>query len=1620
MLNKLKTATFVVIENPIDREANKKYQLEIIDTKFLYQYLYDINPLFVNDDILVHLNGARVTDLHITLLESDVISVSCAIEVPAIVAWVMTMAFGAGAMWSTSLLFYAVYAVTYVAVTYAITTISSMIIKVLGLSNTPSLGDSTSSSPTYGWNDLQPSVQEGLPIPINFGTNRVSGQIINQYVELGNDNKEYLHVLLCVNDGEVASITDIRINDQPVTHYDGVTTDSRLGTLSQTAIDGFNELYEQRNPGIKLTYDTINTYETDGDAVEKIQIVLNARNGLGSSNDDGGLDNRSVSIEVGYRLVGGSTWTYMAATPTLSGATNENVKILVTIDNLTAAKYEVRLRRATEDSTSFKESTDVHFESFVEIVKRNLTYPGLALYSIRALATDQLSGSSPSISCLVTVSTVQVYDPYAEDWVAHTATNPAWATYALMNTYHDIIHTKFIYDEFKSWADHCDEDLDGLPRYRMSIILDAQRNIWSNVQRIADLGNGMVMRRGSYYGVFVDKADTVVSHLFTMGNIIENSYSLKWLPTKDRANSIEVTYCDPDRDYTNQVVGVYSSDYIASSKVDKKTSIQIEAAVSRAQATRKAALLLNGNKYLTKIVSFKAFVDSFTCTVGDIIYFQHDIPNYNNTSGGRIVSATTNTVTLDKQVTLTAGQGYSVLVRLEDNTMVEKAVASIPTTITTAVLHLSSTFTTIPAKDDVYLFGLTTSYKDKYRIIAITRSQHNERNITALEYNSNIYDTSSYIVDEDFDTPLSTPEAIRVYLRERLVYGASGDYQSVVDVGWVPNKYTDGSNWTVYIQNQTSPNGIVKIGDTTSLLLTVSSSYLTIGQTYKIIVCPFGKGSADVTVNTAEITVQGKLNPPSYVTGFNGTWIADQGVIIFDWTEIADIDNDGYEIRVGVTDWDTSTVVCRVGNTGTATYIVPTGSGSSLKFWIKAVDTSGIYSLSANYDTVAIGTVPAVTKTATVTLYQWSSSTPGDPSGQTTFTWSTLVNSAYTGGNGWEVSIPTNPGTPGVNLWVATKIIEAGFTAPTTTVSWTTGFSIGTVGANGATGVQSAKAIVYQWAVTIPAAPSGTSSYTWSTGLFGAAPSGWTLTPGTTPSVGYTLWAAQVPLVDSTGATATTVNWTSAGIVAVGYAGTNGATTYIWLKYADTPTSGMTDSPTGKTYMGVAYNKTTATESSTYEDYAWSLIQGSQGIQGPAGTNGATTYTWVKYASNSTGTTGFSDSPTGRTYIGLAFNKTTATESSVASDYAWSLIQGSQGIQGPAGTNGATTYIWLKYADTPTSGMTDSPTGKTYMGVAYNKTTATESSTYADYAWSLIQGSQGIQGPAGTNGTNAQPALYYDFAGATLSSGAGQNNITTSSSDSGTTTTLTSATPDPMLYLAVNLAPTACYLITANIKYVSGSWDGILFYSNSNHGIDGGRYATIPQPQIGVWTQITLDMRNVATASDFMSGGNITQLRLDFSGSSGGVVVIDWVSIGVYGIVANGASSRMMYSRIAGNPTPTTGTVTTSGSTTFPTGTNWGIAATWYSSDPTPASTNTLYQADGIYNPSTGNTVWSTPYISSLKVGSLSAVSANLGTITAGLLQTTSSNVGMKVDLTNNCILVYDASNVLRVKMGLL
>lgn len=184
--------------------------------------------------------------------------------------------------------------------------------------------------------------------------------------------------------------------------------------------------------------------------------------------------------------------------------------------------------------------------------------------------------------------------------------------------------------------------------------------------------------------------------------------------------------------------------------------------------------------------------------------------------------------------------------------------------------------------------------------------------------------------------------------------------------------------------------------------------------------------------------------------------------------------------------------------------------------------------------------------------------------------------------------------------------------------------------------------------------------------------------------------------------------------------------------------------------------------------------EGPQGVPGPPGEDGEPLYTWIRYADTETGS-GISNDPTGKTYMGLAYNMPTPVESSNPADYVWSRFrgeEGTQGVQGPPGPDGESLYTWIAYSDNSDgSGMYQVPNVNTqYIGIAVNKTTPVESNNPADYVWSKFKGDQGLDGDDGMDGENgfntarilayrrsantpARPSnsTVYDFIDGTLS-----------------------------------------------------------------------------------------------------------------------------------------------------------------------------------------------------------------------------------------------------------------------------
>jgi hypothetical protein len=197
-------------------------------------------------------------------------------------------------------------------------------------------------------------------------------------------------------------------------------------------------------------------------------------------------------------------------------------------------------------------------------------------------------------------------------------------------------------------------------------------------------------------------------------------------------------------------------------------------------------------------------------------------------------------------------------------------------------------------------------------------------------------------------------------------------------------------------------------------------------------------------------------------------------------------------------------------------------------------------------------------RTATLEMYQWAAVQPTTfPVGSSTYTWATGAFTAPATPNSW--SLLPGAAVAGQTLWACQQIVSNQLVTATDAVTWAatscyasgaagTAGTNGTNGTNGTAGVNGTRTAIlemYRWSAAAPTTwPSGSSTYTWATGVFTApaTPNSWSINPGAAV-VGQTLWGTRVIFSDTDTSLTDSVTWPASGQVAyaVGAAGTNGA-----------------------------------------------------------------------------------------------------------------------------------------------------------------------------------------------------------------------------------------------------------------------------------------------------------------------------------------------------------------------------------------------------------------------------------------------------------------------------------------------
>ena len=681
-------------------------------------------------------------------------------------------------------------------------------------------------SNTYGWGGTETVTGQGYPLAVTYGRMKSAGLLLSRHV-ISDGEKQYLNLLYCAGEGELSKIEDIRINANPISNYKDVQVDIRKGTNDQTVIPNFNDNFADQSLNYELT-ESWNTQQVQGDACDAIELTVGFPNGLYYSNDSGGADRTSVTLKAEIRKVGDESWQALplanqkgmaghikrrdawnfiksdnSVTNTsdyagrIEEATNNAFYRVFRFDNLERARYEIRMQCSAKDGKSLRHVNKVYWVQLTQIIYDDFVHPGKALIGIKALATSQLSGSDPKVTWIQERSEVYVFNPYINKYEAQPADNPAWAAYDLIHICRKIggeyivfgqPHMRLDYNAFKAWADKCKTN-----GFTFNYIYDTAMRLWDALKYPEAVGRGKVIPVGTRFTCVSDYQSTPVQ-LFTVANIKHGSFTEEFQGVEARANSVEISFLNKDKDYERDIIPVYGDTYDESDTLTNPAQVELMGCTSLEQAYKHGKHFLRCNKYEIRTVTIEAFTDAIACTVGDIILIQHDIPEWGE--GGRVVAVSGQTITLDKEVSVQPGKNYQLLIRSNSTDIVS----------TFNVVNVSGLNVivkeAIPVQPDaVYAFGEVSKSAKPFRVLTITKTlSEMTRKIQCMEYYPELYVSDDGTVPSIDYTNHGASDIQAVGLVSD-VYGANGIMYSRIGVTWQLPRDGKVSNVVVNYRN---------------------------------------------------------------------------------------------------------------------------------------------------------------------------------------------------------------------------------------------------------------------------------------------------------------------------------------------------------------------------------------------------------------------------------------------------------------------------------------------------------------------------------------------------------------------------------------------------------------------------------------------------------------------------------------------------------------------------------------------------------------------------------------------------------------------------------------------------
>ena len=737
---------------------------------------------------------------------------------------------------------------------------STVLIDAIAPLRAPNRPQDPEQSPNYSIDTARNRARLYQPIPVVFGTHRMTPPLgAKTYTELVGDN-QYLRMLVVWGYGPL-KIRNIKIGETDIADYDDVQIETREGYDTDDALTLFPSDVNEQAVGTELTsatsWVTRTTTETE---VDEISVDLTFPQGLAVINDQGNRTTATVRIEVAYRKVGETAWvspnigsSYQVGPPgsgsfgfddygaastfgDFTGGANEGTLVIRHARTVPIregarwrvperAQYEVRLRRTTADTTDDRTFDGVYWtvlRTFIDEPPITSRRP-LAMTALSIRATDQLNGIVDELNAEVS-AVVPDWDGSA--WTDAETSNPASGIrHVLTGPARDIpSEISELNDEALQRLHTFCVDND----FQYNEIRDYRSSVYQAISDIAAAGRGSPQYADGTWGTVWDSGTQSLTQHFTPRNSSNFTTQRHFLRVPE---GFRVQFKNRDEGWRNDERIVYADGQDAST-AEKFGTLEPKGITDPDHIWKYGRYHLANLLLRRETWSWDADFEYLVATRGSRIKLTHDVILVGLASA-RILSATMNAsgeftgMTVDETVTMEAGTDYGVSIR----TTRDIAVTAQVTTVAgdTKSLAFTAPFSTTIAAGDLLAFGELGSETVDALVTKVEPRTEISARVTAMPWSSpGVYDadTSTIPAYDTGLTPLSTPDdlviiSVRSDLSALALQGNTWRVRIVIEVEPLaepdPNAFieaqlrvhgTDEQFYNASIESQT-PEGIV-------------------------------------------------------------------------------------------------------------------------------------------------------------------------------------------------------------------------------------------------------------------------------------------------------------------------------------------------------------------------------------------------------------------------------------------------------------------------------------------------------------------------------------------------------------------------------------------------------------------------------------------------------------------------------------------------------------------------------------------------------------------------------------------------------------------------------------------